>query len=386
MALIDTLVAYWKMDEASGVRYASHGGLHLTDVNTVRSQAGRINLGTLHSDASQEYLKRADTAALDLSGAFSIAFWLKSIGSSGIDRGVICKGSSYSATLGYNVYMAGTGGPFDHKIQFSKGNEYMIGTHQFNDNVWRYVVCRFNGGSIMTIYVNNVLDGYDAAKSAAVGNSANELRIGARSYTLQGGSYLDGGVDEVAIWNREITVAEMTQLWNGGAGLAYPFGVDHVRAIAGVIDLTGVVSHTLIRRRLVGGALDLAGALSKITTYSRPVAGTLELTGSLDRAVSFTRSVAGSIDFSGALTHLRTIPMAVSGVLDFSGDVVRSVAYSRAVAGVLDFAGTLSAFMPPRIQALVKLVVAPLARIRMRVSPEADVEVDESPEGRIRSK
>ena len=34
---------------------------------------------------------------------------------------------------------------------------------------------------------------------------------------------LDGSVDELGLWNRVLTSGEMTNLWNGGAGLTYPF-------------------------------------------------------------------------------------------------------------------------------------------------------------------
>jgi hypothetical protein len=32
-----------------------------------------------------------------------------------------------------------------------------------------------------------------------------------------------GDIDEVGIWSRVLTSTEVTQLYNGGAGLQYPF-------------------------------------------------------------------------------------------------------------------------------------------------------------------
>lgn len=40
MALTDNLISWWSLDEASGTRYDSHGTNHLTDNNTVSSEAG----------------------------------------------------------------------------------------------------------------------------------------------------------------------------------------------------------------------------------------------------------------------------------------------------------------------------------------------------------
>jgi len=36
----------------------------------------------------------------------------------------------------------------------------------------------------------------------------------------------DGNIDEVGIWDRILTTDEITELYNAGAGLAYPFTVD----------------------------------------------------------------------------------------------------------------------------------------------------------------
>ena len=35
--------------------------------------------------------------------------------------------------------------------------------------------------------------------------------------------YVDGIIDEVGIWARSLSDAEVTQLYNAGAGLTYPF-------------------------------------------------------------------------------------------------------------------------------------------------------------------
>ncbi len=42
MALLDNLVSYYKLDEASGNRADSQGGLTLTDNNTVTQAVGQV--------------------------------------------------------------------------------------------------------------------------------------------------------------------------------------------------------------------------------------------------------------------------------------------------------------------------------------------------------
>ena len=42
MALTDNLIAFWQLEEASGVRYDSEGSNNLTDNNTVTSATGVV--------------------------------------------------------------------------------------------------------------------------------------------------------------------------------------------------------------------------------------------------------------------------------------------------------------------------------------------------------
>src|SRR5690348_11404000 len=65
-ALTDSLVGYWKLDEASGSRADSAGANTLTDNNTVAGLAGLIsNAGDFERDNS-ESLSIADNAALSM--------------------------------------------------------------------------------------------------------------------------------------------------------------------------------------------------------------------------------------------------------------------------------------------------------------------------------
>ncbi len=63
---------------------------------------------------------------------------------------------------------------------------------------------------------------------------------------------MDGIVDEVGLWSRALTIAEVTALYNAGAGLAYPFdGGGGTGATAG----RPLVNAGLVNRGLVNGGL-----------------------------------------------------------------------------------------------------------------------------------
>ena len=71
--LANSLVAFWKLDEASGQRNDSIGTNHLADNNTVLSAAGKVYplAATFAADAN-EYLSIASNAALSAGRSESV--------------------------------------------------------------------------------------------------------------------------------------------------------------------------------------------------------------------------------------------------------------------------------------------------------------------------
>jgi hypothetical protein len=69
------------------------------------------------------------------------------------------------------------------------------------------------------ISVNNVATTVAHSGGVRAGNA--EVRIG--SGETGGNEEWDGLIDEVGVWKRVLTAAERTQLYNGGAGITYPF-------------------------------------------------------------------------------------------------------------------------------------------------------------------
>jgi hypothetical protein len=54
---------------------------------------------------------------------------------------------------------------------------------------------------------------------ASIFNSSEPFIIG----RYDNDAYADGQIDEVGIWSRALSSTEVTKLYNGGAGLQYPF-------------------------------------------------------------------------------------------------------------------------------------------------------------------
>ena len=235
MALIDSLVSYWKLDESSDgsgavTRVDSHGSNDLTDNNTTPSGTGIINNGSDHEVANSEYLSRADADAASLKPGdadFSIAAWLKFESLTNLTQNLVAKYAEGGNQRSYALRLEGT----TDKPGFALSNNG-IGVDQA---VW---------GSALVINIQYFIVGTYDATANEIGVSVNDetpvtaahaggavdstaaFMLGAQQ-TI---NFLDGILDEVSFWDKALSSAERTQLYNAGNGLAYPLVVGAKRA------------------------------------------------------------------------------------------------------------------------------------------------------------
>ena len=92
-----------------------------------------------------------------------------------------------------------------------------------NENTWIHVACTYDGGGANTgihLYIN----GEDADDSVGVGgggdyvamhNTTAGLEIG-RLANASATTYSDGTIDEVSLWDKELSVGEVAAIWNNG--------------------------------------------------------------------------------------------------------------------------------------------------------------------------
>ena len=224
MSLLTNLVGYWKLDEASGDAIDSHGNHDLAENNTPDSVEGKIS-GARSFDSSllQGFSKGADSELGITDSGFTFACWVKPNG-----FGVI-------ASKGWGVHRN-----FREEWRLSIGEASLVfrcrGTNS-NPNIhvaslpldeWSHVVCGREITSIDTmtlfIYVNGVLAPVILGSPFHNFNSA----VGGRGFSLgfmsfTGTDYFDGAIDEAAYWMRTLTEENVSELYNSGNGLAYPF-------------------------------------------------------------------------------------------------------------------------------------------------------------------
>lgn len=227
MTLISSLVEYWQLDEASGNRAGAHAGLTLTDNNTVGSNTGLVYSNAASFVASSsEYLSRASESTLQTG---DIDFWFAAW--------------AYPTALNPLTFPSVIG-----KDVQATNREYLI-LYDSGTNRWRWVVGSGGGGFIgrqdantfgaPSINTWHLLVVYHSATSNQVGISVNggafdtsattgapsvwtnEFRIGGRTDSAAG-TFFDGRIGPVLFGKNYVPdSADVTWLYNGGAGRTY---------------------------------------------------------------------------------------------------------------------------------------------------------------------
>lgn len=220
--LLDSLVAYWKLNEASGTRYDSAGSSHLTDYNAVASASGRLgNCISFPSSNSNQYVGCADNAALSMGDIdFTIAGWFKKTGVNGqaqIANKWDWNLSSREYLLDYNpgtdcrFYVATAG---QTQVGVTDVFDPAVGDWTFicgwHDSVNNQLGIQVNGRTVVT-----------QSHSGGVHDGSSAFAIGA--YSVPANYPTDIDIDEVGIWKRILTADERALLYNSGAGITYPF-------------------------------------------------------------------------------------------------------------------------------------------------------------------
>lgn len=212
------LVAYWKLDEASGARIDSVGGNNLTDNGSTGATTGKIGNAALFDPALSQNLSIADNASLSIGAgvSLSLSLWIYHTGTG--SRTILNKGFN-PVGGGYLVYLLD-----DDRVLwriYDGSDQPSVLSAILTASTWYHVVVTYNvSTTTMRIYINNGTPAELMSGPASIPNDTGTFRIGA--FTV-GGDYFDGRIDEVGFWKRVLVASEITALYNDDDGTTYPF-------------------------------------------------------------------------------------------------------------------------------------------------------------------
>jgi hypothetical protein len=203
------LVGWWRFDEGTG--------------NLAKDNSGYGNDGTVYGatwvvgkygqalsfDGTNDYVLVKHNAMLNAQGNFTIEAWIKTSLSS---VGTIV--SKYAGGVGWHLAVT-----LEGKVLswfYASASDYttnMVSTKTVNDGAWHYIVIARTYGDKYRVYIDGDLDkSYNDNTVGEVSNTEN-VYLGTRPGLLQ---YFNGVIDEVRIYNRALSAAEIQENFQKG--------------------------------------------------------------------------------------------------------------------------------------------------------------------------
>ena len=227
-SLLDSLSAYWKLDESIGATMNDEMGVQDAVIyhsgTTTDSKIGRA----IEVNDSTEYIHVPYNTSVSPKGAdFSISMWVKldtlpSV--AGRDYYIFQQNNPIAPYGPHNAQINAS----DNKIEFNSSNaagtEYTVySTGALDVDTWYHIVFVNGGNGVdLQVYVN----GSDVSASAETFTSTAYEGLGSMAIgnAFSSSSYwFSGVIDEVGIWRIALTSGNVTTLYNSGNGRTHPF-------------------------------------------------------------------------------------------------------------------------------------------------------------------
>jgi len=203
------LVAHWKFDEGSGlvVMDSSTNGNNGTLTNGTAWATGWSS-NALRFDGVNDYVEVPNSPSLGITGDITLAAWVKR-GALGDYGGIVAK-TDGNNIWDYDLYF--DSGPDNlHFWSDSQSPQNTISTGAVSDTDWHHVAATRSGETV-TFYV----DGAPAGTADISGESADNpvpVRIGTDGPGYGAASMFKGLIDDVRIYNRALSQAEIRALY-----------------------------------------------------------------------------------------------------------------------------------------------------------------------------
>jgi hypothetical protein len=226
--LLNGLISHWKLNsvDINGVYPDSHGGLSLSVYASPTVVAGKIG-----NAASFNYNQALFNDSSPYSGDIeaSISFWVK--------RGFFQNSySDYSVPFGCEGaigFFITDAGEINFDVICTDNDDNILNgripsSDPISDNAWHFITGVFSKtttGRKIALYIDGSLNNSDEFTVNDYGNGRT-VSVSGGDIRLNSNNAFDFGMapevlDSMSIWNRALTNAEITKLYNGGAGLDY---------------------------------------------------------------------------------------------------------------------------------------------------------------------
>ncbi len=299
--LLNGIASYMKLNETSGNAIDEVSANNGTVTGTTQNASGKIN-AAYSFDGTLDYVTFPDVQAFMMDfedHSFNAWVYITSYPASGLKYAII-GGELYSAGmfinsagyLEYGIYnhsqatASSTQVPLNQWVMLTVTKNYFSST-----NGTKYYI---NGN--LTNSVTYVIDPNESASSNIIGaciSSGNYYRL------------TTGSIDEVGMWKKILSADEVTELYNSGSGLSYPFngGTPSIPTVT-TTSISGITQNSASSGGNVtsdGGANVTSRGVCWSTTSNPTISNSKTNDGNLTGV--FTSSVTGLS--AGTTYHVR---------------------------------------------------------------------------------
>ncbi len=215
------LVSWWR---GEGNALDHIGGNNGEFVNNVTFTNGRVGQGFLF-DGVNSYMRVPHHPSLNFSNAVTVEFWYNDLGSSGSYYDLVAKtdlGGFNNGPINFTVQVEHAG---SRGVQLSFNDPTVGGGHEFSAylpvptaGAFHHLAATFRQSDATHVEMRTFIDGQLVKTLAVVANFSNA--VNALPVTIGGkstGDFLRGVIDEVSLYNRALSEAEIQSIYNASS-------------------------------------------------------------------------------------------------------------------------------------------------------------------------
>jgi uncharacterized protein YjdB len=299
------LVAAYNFNEGSGsaVTDASGNGNTGTISGAAWTTSGKFG-GALSFNGTNSWITVNDAVSLDLTSGVTMEAWVKLSTVTGWQAIVI---KERPAGLSYALYAANT----DHNAAVAalhtSNDVNLYGNSALAVNTWTHVAATYDG-TTLRLYVNGVQVNSQAL-SGSIPVSPSPLRIGGDSVW---GEYLNGVIDEVRVYNRALSAAEIQTDMNAPINAAPQTGLTVAPGTFTLTTLAGIQQLTATATYLDGSTQNVTSNAGTSYSSSNAAVATVNATGQVKAVANGTATITPTYGgFSATATATVNIPPPV---------------------------------------------------------------------------
>ena len=227
------LKGYWALDDGGGLvaldssGFGANGKLHTNDARKlaypgpVFVNGGKLGGCLKFNSQDQNWVEIPGKSHLDLKDQFSVSFWMKPDTTVLPEWcGVLSKGEVWyhgwyldRVASGQQIRMRWFGA--DQK----EDSDVNANAPAFVEGQWTHVAMSYDArdSKSVTMYLNGVSAGSGTITNP-MSQGAHSIYLGSKEYGGKSEGFYQGLIDEVAMWNRPLTEADVAVLFSGGNG------------------------------------------------------------------------------------------------------------------------------------------------------------------------